>query len=336
MANPALFKRFSSSSRRRTRDFLLLGVALTGAMVGVWSCGSSGGSTPSPTGGDGGGDSSMQNMLDSGSALDSHVGDAISTAVDGGPDTGTDSGRSDAGGGDSGGDSGGDAGGGDAGGGAGTTCKTILAATPGAASGLYTIDLDGSGTVFPPIKVYCDMAFDGGGWTIIQSFIPNHSPGEFVGATDSGVYLAAPQPGVVGGLADWVVAELALHSSQVHIRDSFASTDGGTWVTSVMPDGGATNVITNLRNLDVLTKGTDGGYGEWTGPSATAATLSWVPLYGGTPSTCEQPVDTATKYPSVYWACGNFTSMDILASQGLQTWNYTGGTSTGSIEVYVR
>jgi hypothetical protein len=104
-----------------------------------------------------------------------------------------------------------------------------------------------------------------------------------------------------------------------------------------MPDGGpATNVITNLRNLDVLTKGTDGGYWEWRGPSATAAILSWVPLYGGTPFTCEQPVETGTKYPSVYWACGNFTSMDILASQGLQTWNYTGGLSTGSIEVYVR
>lgn len=218
------------------------------------------------------------------------------------------------------------------------TCKTLHAAQPGAPSGIYAIDLDGTGTAYPTINVYCDMTFDGGGWTMIQSFTGANSPGSLTGSEDAGVLVAAPEPGKLGGLASWVVKELAMLSTQVHIRNSFASdagADGGVWVTTREPDAGqTTNAMTNLRNLNVLTKGTDGGFSDWTGPQATAARLSWVPLYGGGPGTCYNPVE-ATKYPSIYWACGNFTSMNLYAPQGLCSWNYTGG-GNEPMEVFVR
>ena len=128
-------------------------------------------------------------------------------------------------------------------------------------------------------------------------------------------------------------------SEQVHIRLSFesaAGSDAGTWVTSrTLPDGGATRAIQNLRNLDVLTKDTDGGFEDWTGPQATAAKLSWVPLYNGGPATCLNPVQS-TKYPSIYWACGNFTSMNLLASQSLCRWTYSPSTGNEPMEVLVR
>jgi hypothetical protein len=237
------------------------------------------------------------------------------------------------------GDSGGGEGG-DAAVGGLVSCKAVKAAVPSAVSGLYTIDPDGAEGPLPPLSVYCDMEFDNGGWTLIQSFTGQDSP-QLLGngdVGDGGTILGTPQPGKLGGLTGSVVKALATNGDQVHIRLSFASANGAdkaTWVTSKPSDATPTLVIQNLRNLDVLTKGTDGGFDDWTGPKATAEKLAWVPMYGGGPTTCANPVE-ATKYPSIYWACGNFTSMNLYAPQALCRWRYSPSVQNEPMEVYVR
>ncbi len=50
------------------------------------------------------------------------------------------------------------------------SCADVLAADPNAADGPHVLDPDGTGMGEPPFTVFCDMKYDGGGWTLISRY----------------------------------------------------------------------------------------------------------------------------------------------------------------------
>ena len=116
------------------------------------------------------------------------------------------------------------------------TCSEVLADTPSAPSGIYTLDPDGTGSTLASASYYCDMTSNGGGWTLIAS---NN------GTSGTPVVNSLTALTTAGLLNQNIVMALATASTSVRISSGAPSSN--TYVISA-----STFPITQLRSYKLL------------------------------------------------------------------------------------
>jgi hypothetical protein len=194
-----------------------------------------------------------------------------------------------------------------------TSCLQTLGVFPAATSGDYVINPTGA-----PFQAQCDMAFDGGGWTLLQA-----TKGLCCGPGN-----ATAGPPVVSGSCTYLpiatAKALAALSTSVHVRSSSGASPPTTYITSA-----TTTPITNLRSGYLLNQGesVDAGtdQAQWSVVGNPATMLDMA-----------TPVPIIDLWPDVYTTPGNPAGF-VLAGSG-STWNSSldGPCVNDALEVYVR
>lgn len=204
------------------------------------------------------------------------------------------------------------------------SCLAILNATPASPSGTYVINPAGTS-----LTVHCDMAFAGGGWTLVQST----NGGTCSPATETARAVAL---GSCAYMPSGALTALAMRSTTVHIRTASGSAPPVAYVTS------ATGLpIQNLR-MGLVTNA-----GEPVGDAVTEE-QAWTVVgdpgntskQGRTPQsilafTCAV---TGEMWPSVYHACGNGAdgfALEVADNVSIWNWGVMPHVNV-PIEVYIR
>jgi hypothetical protein len=182
---------------------------------------------------------------------------------------------------------------------------------------MHVIDPDGSGAI-APFDAYCDLAFEGGGWTLIMA-----SNG--LGPSNQTPGIVTPSSGTYMPVATMMALAAESVSSRIHIRSAgqaaFAS------ITST-PDS---KPIQNLRmglilNADSMMYSSSDPVVNWTGPFATIDRL-W--------HSCQvAPFGTSNGgYPQIWWSCNNYGGLHF--HETVSNWT-ADGSLNHAMEVYLR
>jgi hypothetical protein len=194
-----------------------------------------------------------------------------------------------------------------------SSCLAMLTAEPSSTSGTYTILPPGQSST----SVYCDMSFDSGGWTLVESVnagtcAPDNAT---VGTVTQGSCTYMPTASMEA---------LANDATAVHIRTAAGAGPPTTYVTSVTAVEVQNMAAGNCANAGAALLADTKAEQE----------AQWNVVAGGNLVVGSMWFNCAVPetWPSVYHACGNGAGFHLVTNKS--TWNFS--KPNIAMEVYLR
>ncbi|WP_042720980.1 fibrinogen-like YCDxxxxGGGW domain-containing protein [Flavobacterium sp. B17] len=192
------------------------------------------------------------------------------------------------------------------------SCKEIKDNGLTTADGIYYVDIDQAGTSYAPMRAYCDMNTDGGGWMLLGV------NGSSLSAPTQKTEMTSPNSS--GYLSRTMVMQIANVSTQVQLRSGSSSTSYANKTTS--QSGGP--AILALRSLDTNYMGLgtwhrSGAPQDFSNNTSIPTTGTWTWDVG----ICTNSQD-ADGWPKMYHDCGNSSGVHWLL-----TYQYANRTAGG-------